>query len=355
MPIPIYTSSPITAPKPKGTAPKSAAYFDLEASRTPRTFDTTTGSCPSAQLEVTPSIPAPSNTPLTTYADSAVASPFASFRGFGEGSTPTTTIDEGSDDEAPPTTASRSPVPDYAASPPPSAPPTVPIRGVGDDTLTVPRKRGRARHSRRASYFTPSFSAESSPVIPANDLGVRRASEGPLLPSHNPQARRTSEAPLLPSHNSQARRASEAPLLPCHNSAMRRVSDAPKVIHHVSWGPPTAPDLGARRSTIAVPSPLAAPFHRPGPTPLPTGDPSGTDLSCPPGYRQNVHASEFSSSQRAAHEAAVADEPPRKVSLAAIGINDNEGVWDAARRWASFATDSFATAEQTVWKRLNKD
>jgi hypothetical protein len=64
-----------------------------------------------------------------------------------------------------------------------------------------------------------------------------------------------------------------------------------------------------------------------------------------------VHASEFSSAQRAAHEASVAQE--RRPSL--IGDDDEEGVWSAAKKWASAAGESLAAAEHEVWKRINKE
>jgi hypothetical protein len=64
-----------------------------------------------------------------------------------------------------------------------------------------------------------------------------------------------------------------------------------------------------------------------------------------------VHASEFSSAQRAAHEASVSQE--RRPSL--IGDNDEEGVWSAAKKWASAAGESLAAAEHEVWKRINKE
>ncbi|CAJ0553497.1 Ff.00g120090.m01.CDS01 [Fusarium sp. VM40] len=104
----------------------------------------------------------------------------------------------------------------------------------------------------------------------------------------------------------------------------------------------------ARSSTITAPGP--SPMAGLGPTAVLSGG-SGSDFSHPPGYHQNVHASEFSSSQRAAHEASVAQE--RRPSL--IGDDEGEGVWSAAKKWASAAGDSLAAAENEVWKRINKE
>ncbi|KAF4457480.1 hypothetical protein F53441_530 [Fusarium austroafricanum] len=99
-------------------------------------------------------------------------------------------------------------------------------------------------------------------------------------------------------------------------------------------------------TTASGPSPMAGL----GPTAVLGGDSEG-DFSHPPGYHQNVHASEFSSAQRAAHEASVACE--RRPSL--IGDDEGEGVWSAAKKWASAAGESLAAAEHEVWKRINKE
>ncbi|KAJ4010515.1 hypothetical protein NW752_005189 [Fusarium irregulare] len=103
-----------------------------------------------------------------------------------------------------------------------------------------------------------------------------------------------------------------------------------------------------RSSTVTAPGP--SPMAGPGPTAV-LGGTGGSDFSHPPGYHQNVHASEFTSSQRAAHEASVAQE--RRPSL--IGDDEGEGVWSAAKKWASAAGESLAAAENEVWKRINKD
>lgn len=79
---------------------------------------------------------------------------------------------------------------------------------------------------------------------------------------------------------------------------------------------------------------------------------SDDSLSHPPGYQQNIHASEFSSDQRAAHNAFVAQNSSRRISFTG---DDDEGVWDTAKKWAVAAGDSLAAAENEVWKRINKD
>jgi hypothetical protein len=38
-----------------------------------------------------------------------------------------------------------------------------------------------------------------------------------------------------------------------------------------------------------------------------------------------------------------------------MGDEDGDGVWQAAKKWASAAGDSLAAAEHEVWKRINKE
>ncbi|WYZ40445.1 hypothetical protein EsH8_IV_000786 [Colletotrichum jinshuiense] len=87
-----------------------------------------------------------------------------------------------------------------------------------------------------------------------------------------------------------------------------------------------------------------------GPRPIPLGGDPATSLAHPPGYQQDVSASEFSSHQRAAHHAAVASSAERGYQ-----VQPEEGVWDAAKKWAQAAGGSLAAAEQEVWRRFNKD
>lgn len=112
----------------------------------------------------------------------------------------------------------------------------------------------------------------------------------------------------------------------------------------MSYAPPTGSVLGPARSSTTT----STHVPRSGPTVL-----AGDDLSHPPGYQQDVHASEFSSDQRAAHSAFVAQNSSRRISF--TGDDDGEGVWDTAKKWAAAAGDSLAAAENEVWKRINKD
>lgn len=64
----------------------------------------------------------------------------------------------------------------------------------------------------------------------------------------------------------------------------------------------------------------------------------------PPGYHQNVHASERDNYQRSA-----------------MGRNDSDyeaeedGVWNSAKKWAQATGEKLVAAETEVWKRINKE
>jgi len=73
-------------------------------------------------------------------------------------------------------------------------------------------------------------------------------------------------------------------------------------------------------------------------------------LEHPPGYHQNIYASELTNSQRLAMESVNASD-----STSGGGYEDDEGVWSAAKKWAQTAGSKLSEAEQEVWKRINKE
>ena len=75
-------------------------------------------------------------------------------------------------------------------------------------------------------------------------------------------------------------------------------------------------------------------------------------LAHPPGYQQNTNASEFTSGQRAAHAASISTDRER---APISGDDEDDGVWDSAKKWAQVAGDKLSAAETEVWRRINKD
>lgn len=80
-------------------------------------------------------------------------------------------------------------------------------------------------------------------------------------------------------------------------------------------------------------------------------------MSHPPGYQQNINATEFSSAQRAAHHASVAENPSGSIFGGGGGgyAGDDASIWDTAKKWATAAGESLAAAENEVWKKINKE
>jgi hypothetical protein len=83
------------------------------------------------------------------------------------------------------------------------------------------------------------------------------------------------------------------------------------------------------------------------------------DYAHPPGYVQNVNAADFSSNQRAAHEASVRSYDGGSLGGTSGGGGGSEegdgGVWDTAKKWAYAAGEKLSAAESEVWRRINKD
>ncbi|KAM3499782.1 hypothetical protein MY10362_006986 [Beauveria mimosiformis] len=149
----------------------------------------------------------------------------------------------------------------------------------------------------------------------------------------------------------------------------------------LSYPPPTASHTSLRGTSAAIPSPYEVGGVGGGGggsvqlLPGIAGAGAGginraTDLSHPPGYQQDAQAAEFSSGQRAAHEAYVAQHSNRLTSGLGMGMGigaggegggeagagDGEGtIWNTAKKWASAAGDTLAAAEGEVWKAVNKD
>lgn len=127
------------------------------------------------------------------------------------------------------------------------------------------------------------------------------------------------------------------------NPPAAQITQAP-MPPQMSYAPPTGSDYGPARSSTTTSSQLLGL----GPTSLPDNG-----LAHPPGYQQNINASEFDSHQRAAHNAFVAENPNKRLSF--TGDGDEEGVWNTAKKWAAAAGDGLASVENEVWKRINKD
>lgn len=120
----------------------------------------------------------------------------------------------------------------------------------------------------------------------------------------------------------------------------------------MSYPPPTNPLSGqpSSSSTSTTTAPSAA-----YPVPLPNegyGAPRQS-LEHPPGYHQNVYASELTSDQRRAQDA---NNTPS--GLGGYGSSEGTGeldYWETAKKWASSAGEKLSEGEKEVWRRINKE
>lgn len=121
----------------------------------------------------------------------------------------------------------------------------------------------------------------------------------------------------------------------------------------MSYPPPGSSPYGPAGTTATDSSSTGGPR----PTSLYEGGPAAS-FSHPPGYQQDTYAAEFTSDQRAAHNAAVQQGHGGQHGLldGSGGGDDDEGsVWGTAKKWATAAGNSLAAAENEVWRRINKD
>ncbi|OIW32974.1 hypothetical protein CONLIGDRAFT_160118 [Coniochaeta ligniaria NRRL 30616] len=101
--------------------------------------------------------------------------------------------------------------------------------------------------------------------------------------------------------------------------------------HQMSIPAPTVPQAQRGTSTAFV-----VPFSA-----------AQADMGHPPGYQQNVNADQFTSSQREGQYTATHS------SYQQASDESEEGVWNAARKWAQAAGDKLSAAENEVWRRIN--
>lgn len=241
-------------------------------------------------------------------------------------------------------------IPIYSASPIVAAKP----EGITPQTAQagqVPTPKQDSVRSTPASAYQPYPAAqpEARPSLPAPTGAAQPSTSHYYAPT--PTQRFADVGPPAPQPGAAPTASGGSHLLPPPKAGETLQSPPPAQITQapmppqMSYAPPMGSVLGpARASTTTSTQMLGS-----GPSILPPDD----RFSHPPGYQQNINASEFDSHQRAAHNAFVADNPNKRLSF--TGDGDDEGVWDTAKKWASAAGDSLAAAENEVWRRINKD
>lgn len=217
----------------------------------------------------------------------------------------------------------------------------------GTGTSSVPTK---TTESANADQHYPAAQPGARPSLPVQ-------TGAPQPPSHvqpTPTQRAEDVGPPAPQPGAVPVPPGGGTSLPPPPKVGEKLSDMPTqtiqmpMPPQMSYPPPSGSEFSQGRSTtstIPLPGsqtgyPLPTSLQEAGPTP---------NLSHPPGYHQDAHASEFTSHQRAAHNANVTQ------GSMLSGDSEDGGVWDTAKKWASAAGDSLAAAENEVWKRINKD
>lgn len=111
-------------------------------------------------------------------------------------------------------------------------------------------------------------------------------------------------------------------------------------------------------STITANTPSSA-----YPAALPGHEVARQSLEHPPGYHQNVYASELTSDQRRAQEASN-ESISASAGLPGVGgLTGSEGgsnldaasIFNAAKKWAQVAGEKISEGEKEVWRRINKE
>ncbi|KAI1842825.1 hypothetical protein JX265_002638 [Neoarthrinium moseri] len=243
------------------------------------------------------------------------------------------------------------PIPVYADSPIASKPSGVTPQTACEDALDS-GKRAVAPAAvtatpTRPQVAYPQAQPGAAPALPAATT-TAHAHVAPLQPTPTQDLRRDEGPP--PPQPGAVPKATGTHLPPPPKAGERFVppptTSAPQAAtmpypQQMSIPPPTMayPAQQTGTSTAAAPSSAF--------TGLGTGHGLGQaeSLQHPPGYQQNVNASELDKYQRSA----VLRNDSDQLSDA------DEGVWNSAKKWAQATGEKLAAAETEIWKKINKE
>ncbi|KAH8894794.1 hypothetical protein GQ53DRAFT_744208 [Thozetella sp. PMI_491] len=227
---------------------------------------------------------------------------------------------------------------------PPAAPPTT--------TATAPEGYPAAQPGAAPRLAAPTGPAQAGRYAPLQPTPTQKLGE------QTPPPPQPGAAPIPPS--------SKLPPPPRAGEQYHPPEPTPAP-HPPRMGYPLPPQMGmaiqppslSQRGTAST---SAAPLYS-VPQPLGVGGPYGAQVgaratdspSHPPGYYQDVNASEFTSHQRAAQNAQIEWERHQGGASTTSYEGDDEGVWGSAKKWAQSAGEKIAAAESEVWRRINKE
>ncbi|KAF3019419.1 hypothetical protein E8E14_012984 [Neopestalotiopsis sp. 37M] len=247
--------------------------------------------------------------PIPIYADSPVAAKPS-------GVTPQTAVAGAAagHEKTTPATVTASPTQSRTSSYPEAKPGAVP---------SLPAPTGTAAAPSRAAYIPPT---------PTQGLVDKSDAPPPPQPGAAPQptASRTTHLPPPPKDGEKYVSPQSAP--------------APSYPQQMSIPPPTMAYPAQQSGTMAAaPPPSTTTMYS---SQIGAGSGAQQSLEHPPGYQQNADASELDRYQQSAIR--------RNESGYEYGSDDDEGVWNSAKKWAQATGEKLVAAETEVWKRINK-
>lgn len=167
----------------------------------------------------------------------------------------------------------------------------------------------------------------------------------------NPPAPQPGAVPVPPSRERQIPpppKAGESAAAELQRRAQAATTAPPHLPPQMAYQPPTATQpIQGRSSTTTTPA-----THAGGPYPTSLQDTNpNAGYANPPGYQQGAGTSGFNHYQGQGNDYGGSQNSSHWSSA---GGDEQPGVWDTARKWASAAGESLAAAESEVWKKINK-
>ncbi|KAI6712202.1 hypothetical protein PZA11_002244 [Diplocarpon coronariae] len=208
----------------------------------------------------------------------------------------------------------------------PLAPSTYPPARPGASAMPAP--------TAAAQRYAP---LQPTPTTKTEDIGP---------PAPQPGAIPTPNSAILPPPKAGETYQPQPTTAPAQQNCPPQMALAPPTISHGYQTPKLSTSMA---NAASVPCPVSLPSA--------ADDSRRGSLEHPPGYHQNVYASELTSDQRRAQEAEEAN------NSSGFGISnsgsaggfESDGVWDTAKKWAQQAGDKISATERDVWRKINKE
>lgn len=256
----------------------------------------------------------------------------------------------------PQTTALPFPLPASQASnpPDPSAAPNPPPANSNSNPNPNPTLTTTSTASYSSSYQPAKPGTAAFPAPTATPVGPATQRYVPLQPTPTTQAE--TAGPPAPQAGAFPTPVKTLPPPPkVGESYNLQQTPAPPILGAIahqpyppqmSIPPPTSAFGGQQqpRSSTSTTQAASSSYH-------PVQLPPRRSLEHPPGYQQNVYASDLTSEQRRAMETNASRENPERMG----GEQGGDGVWNTLGKMAQQAGAKIAKTEASVWRSINKE